>query len=152
MIHDGGSSLQIWENLEKILSFWNFFGLKTGFSVKRVAPICSFFFRDTFWRKFLHFWIYHGNLCILRHFQSISSDSGWPKSSKTPWKPPCCHLLHQQEVLLGEWRFGGENELPIEKFDLGWIANIQGFPTSYHELNFDAGKYFKIRLKGARPT
>ena len=84
---------------------------------------------------------------MLKYFQRISSSSGWSKGPKTPWKPPIRHLLHQQEVLLGEWSFGGENELQIGKLHLGWIANIQGFPTSYHELNLDSGKCPKIRLK-----
>ena len=151
-IHDGGSSLRIWANSEKILSFSNFWVKKQVFQLSGSHPHMLTFFWDTRWRKFLHFWIFHGNLCILRHYRSISSKSGWSKSSKTPWKSPCCHLLHQQGVLLGERSFGGSNELQIYKFHLGWIVNIQGFPTSYHELNLDAGKCLKIRMKGALPT
>ena len=150
--HDGGPPLRIWANSEKILSFSNFWSQKQVFQLSGSRTHALTFFWDTCWRKFLHFWIFHGYLCILRNQLSISSKSGWSKSSKTPWKPPCCHLLHQQEVPLGEWGFGGSNELQIQKFHLGWIVNIQGFPTSYHELNLDAGKYLKFRLENARPT
>jgi len=56
--------------------------------------------------------------------------------------------LQQQEISLGECNFEGANELQIEKFHLGWKVDIQGFPTSYRELNLDARKCLKNRLKG----
>ena len=51
---------------------------------------------------------------------------------------------------LGRLNFGGANDLQIQKFHLGWIVDRQGFPTSYHELNFDFGKCLKITLKVAQ--
>ncbi|WP_208081150.1 hypothetical protein, partial [Bacteroides uniformis] len=47
------------------------------------------------------------------------------------------------EVPLGECGFGGSNQLQIHKFHLGWKVDIQGFPTSYPELNLDTRKPFK---------
>ena len=60
--------------------------------------------------------------------------------------------MHLLEVVLGYLRFDRVNELQIGKFHLGWKVDFNKFPTSYHELNLDSGKYFKIGLKGARPT
>ena len=60
--------------------------------------------------------------------------------------------MHLLRVVLGDLIFDKENELQIGKLHLGWIANIQGFPMSYHELNLDAEKYLKFRLEKMRPT
>ena len=60
--------------------------------------------------------------------------------------------MHLLGVVLGDLIVYRENELQIVKLYLGWISNIQSFPTSYHELNFDSRKYFKIGLKVMRPT
>ena len=60
--------------------------------------------------------------------------------------------MHLLEVVLGDFSFDKVNELQIGKFHLGWKLYFKTFPTSYHELNLDSGKYFKIGLKGARPT
>ena len=87
---------------------------------------------------------------MLRNGQEISSSSGWFKRSKTLQKWPFCHFLHQQEPVLGGCSFGGENDIQIETFHLGWIADIEGFPTRYHELNLDFRKFPKSRLKVAR--
>ena len=60
--------------------------------------------------------------------------------------------MHLLEVVLGDLSFDRVNELQIEKFHLGWKLVFNIFPKSYHELNLDAGRYFKIRLKVMRPT
>ena len=60
-----------------------------------------------------------------------------------------CPFLDTREAVLGEFIFRGANGNQIEKFYLGWKVDIQGFPTSYHELNLDVGKCPKNRLKGA---
>jgi len=57
--------------------------------------------------------------------------------------------LDTQVVALGECSFGGVNGHKIGKFHFGWKVDIQGFPTSQLELNFDAGKCPKNRWKGA---
>ena len=55
------------------------------------------------------------------------------------------HIL----TIIGRLRFDRENELQIGKFHLVWKVDIQGFPTSYHELNLDFRKFPKNRLNGA---
>ena len=57
--------------------------------------------------------------------------------------------MHLQEVVLGDLIFDKVNELQIEKFNLVWKLYSKSFPTSYHELNLDARKCPKIRLKDA---
>ena len=131
---------QIWRNF---CHFWKFCLQNRFFRPTRAYDW------DIFWREDLHFWVFHDISCMFRNGRRISSHSGLPKGPKTPWKSPFCHLLHQQEVVLGEWSFGGENEFQIENFQLGWIADIQGFPTSYHEVNLNSDKCSKNRSKVA---
>ena len=57
--------------------------------------------------------------------------------------------MHLLEVVLGDLSFDRVNELQIGKFHLGWKVDFKKLPTSYHEINLDAGKCPKSRLKGA---
>jgi len=63
--------------------------------------------------------------------QEILTRSGSPKGKKNKTqKWPLCHFFDTQKAVLGEWRFGGANELQIQKFQLGWKVDRTGFPKS----------------------
>ena len=53
-------------------------------------------------------------------------------------------------LVLGDLIFDKENELQIEKFQLGWKVDSIKFPTSYPFPNWDTRKVSKIICKEAR--
>ena len=80
-----------------------------------------------------------------KHFIKFWMIKGPKNTMKTTFLPP----FAPAGSTFGRIIFGGENDLQIGKFHLGWIANIQGFLKRYHVLNLDVGKCPKSRLKGA---
>ena len=131
----------------KFCHFWIFWSQNRFFCPMRSATLRALMIGRSFGGKVDISGFFYENFWMLKNGLRILSSFGWPKGSKTPWKWPFCHFLYTQEPVLGDWTFGGSNGHQIKKFHLGWKVDRKVLPTSYHEINFDFGKFLQITSK-----
>lgn len=140
---------QIPRNLGNFWSHGNVLGKKQGFSPYALRHWYNPKILELQMRNGLQFWIQNEKSRLLVSGQEFLAISKPPRGQKHPKKWPLYHVFDIQKAVLEEWRFGGENEHQIKKFQLGSKVDKIGFPTSPLRHILDTFKCPKIGPKVA---